>query len=85
MTIICEKFTVHTKGNTDIIDITQKVKSVVYNHNIKNATIIVALAGSTAGITTIEYEPGLIKDLPAIFDEIAPMDKNYQNTRSTNV
>ncbi len=79
MAVINEKFLINTHGFTDIIDITQKVKSVVYNHNIKNATIIVALAGSTAGITTIEYEPGLIKDLPAIFDEIAPMDKNYHH------
>ena len=79
MAVINEKFLINTRGFTDIIDITQKVKSVVYNHNVKNGTIVVAIAGSTASITTIEYEPGLLKDLPAILDEIAPQNKEYHH------
>ena len=79
MAVINEKFLINTKGFTDIIDITQKVRSVVYNHNIKNGTIVVAIAGSTASITTIEYEPGLLRDLPDILNEIAPQDKNYHH------
>ena len=79
MAVINEKFLINTRGFTDIIDITQKVKSVVYNHNVKNGTIVVAIAGSTASITTIEYEPGLLKDLPAILDEIAPQNKDYHH------
>ncbi len=79
MTVITEKFLINTHGFTDIIDITQKVKSVVYNHNIKSGNVVVALAGSTASITTIEYEPGLLKDFPKILDQIAPMDKNYHH------
>ena len=79
MVVINEKFLINTKGFTDIIDITQKVRSVVYNHNIKNGTIVVAIAGSTASITTIEYEPGLLRDLPDILNEIAPQDKNYHH------
>lgn len=79
MAVYTEKFTINTKGFTDIIDITQKVKSAVYNHNIRNGNVVVAIAGSTASITTIEYEPGLIKDLPDILDSIAPMDKIYHH------
>lgn len=79
MAVISEHFLINTHGFTDIIDITQKVKSVVYKHNIKDGCVVVALPGSTASITTIEYEPGLIKDLPAILDEIAPMDKSYHH------
>lgn len=79
MSVLNDKFLINTKGFTDIIDITQKVKSVVYNHNIKDGVVVVALAGSTAGITTIEYEPGLLKDLPDLFNEIAPMDKTYHH------
>ena len=79
MTVYTEHFLINTKGYTDIIDIPQKVKSAVYNHNIRNGNVVVAIAGSTASITTIEYEPGLIKDLPDILDEIAPMDKMYHH------
>ncbi|MBS4759833.1 MAG: secondary thiamine-phosphate synthase enzyme YjbQ [Clostridium sp.] len=79
MTVYNEHFLINTHGFTDIIDITQKVKSAVYQHNIKNGNVVVALAGSTASITTIEYEPGLLKDLPDVLDEIAPVDKNYHH------
>lgn len=79
MGVITEHFSIHTQGFTDVIDITQKVKSVVYNHNIKHGNVVVALAGSTASITTIEYEPGLIKDFPSVLNEIIPMDRNYHH------
>lgn len=79
MTVYTEHFTINTKGFTDIIDITQKVKSAVYQHNLKNGSILVALPGSTASITTIEYEPGLVKDLPDVLNEIVPMDKIYHH------
>ena len=79
MTLINEKFTVHTKGNTDIIDITNDVKNVVYRHSLKDAVVYVYVAGSTVSITNIEYEPGLIKDLPEVLDRIAPVDKAYHH------
>ncbi len=79
MTLINEKFTVHTKGNTDIVDITNDVKNVVYRHSLKDAVVYVYVAGSTVSITNIEYEPGLIKDLPEILDRIAPVDKTYHH------
>jgi secondary thiamine-phosphate synthase enzyme len=79
MTVHTEHFLINTRGFTDIIDITQKVKSAVYNHNIKNGNVVVALAGSTASITTIEYEPGLIQDLPDILNDIVPMNRDYHH------
>ena len=51
MTIICEKFTVHTKGNTDIVDVTNEVKNLVYRHSLKDAVVFVYVAGSTVSIT----------------------------------
>ncbi len=79
MTIICEKFTVHTKGNTDIIDITNDVKNLVYRHSLHNAVVYVYVAGSTVSITNIEYEPGLLKDLPEALEKIAPVNKDYHH------
>lgn len=79
MTLINEKFTVHTKGNCDIVDITNDVKNMVYRHSLQNAVVYVYVAGSTVSITNIEYEPGLVKDLPEVLDRIAPVDKEYHH------
>ena len=79
MTVINEKFVIHTKGNTDIIDITRKVQSVVYKHNLESAVVYIYAAGSTVGITNIEFEPGLLVDLPEALDRIAPVDSTYHH------
>lgn len=79
MPIINEKFVVNTKGFTDIIDITRSVQNVVYRHSLLNASVLVYVAGSTVGITNIEFEPGLLEDLPEALENIAPMDKNYHH------
>ena len=79
MTVINEKFVIHTKGNTDIIDITRKVQSAVYKHNLESAVVYVYAAGSTVGITNIEFEPGLLVDLPEALDKIAPVDSTYHH------
>ena len=79
MTIINEKFTVHTKGNTDIVDLTRYVQNAVYKHNLTDAAVYVYAAGSTVGVTNIEFEPGLLVDFPEILDRIAPVDANYHH------
>lgn len=82
MPIITERFNVTTKGFTDIIDLTESVKEAVKIHNPEDAQIMVYVAGSTASITTVEYEPGLIKDIPEAFETIAPMDKIYHHDQT---
>lgn len=79
MTVINEKFIVHTKGNTEIKDITRQVQNAVYKHNLQNAVVHVYVAGSTVSITNIEYEPGLLKDFPEALDKIAPVVKEYHH------
>ena len=79
MTVINEKFSVNTRGNTDIIDITQKVKNDVYMHSLQNAVVHVYVAGSTVSVTNIEFEPGLLVDLPEALDKIAPVDVEYHH------
>jgi secondary thiamine-phosphate synthase enzyme len=77
MKVITERITVSTRGFNDIIDITDEVEAVVKKHQVKNGNVTVFVSGSTAGVTTIEYEPGLLKDLPEAFERIAPMGKRY--------
>lgn len=79
MTVLNEKFLVHTKGNTDIIDITRQVQNAVYKHNLQNAFVHVYVAGSTVSITNIEFEPGLLVDLPEALEKIAPVNKDYHH------
>ena len=79
MPIVSERFNINTKGFTDIINITGKVQEIVRNHKHDQAQVLVYVPGSTASITTIEYEPGLLKDLPEAFEKIAPMNKTYHH------
>jgi secondary thiamine-phosphate synthase enzyme len=82
MPIITERFNQKTKGFTDIIDITEQVKEIVNKYCPEDAQIMVYVAGSTASITTVEYEPGLLKDIPEAFDVIAPIDKVYHHDQA---
>jgi secondary thiamine-phosphate synthase enzyme len=79
MGVINEKFTIHTEGNNDIIDITKHVQNCVYQHELKNALVCVSIQGSTSALTTIEYEEGLVKDLREALDRIAPTGVEYHH------
>jgi secondary thiamine-phosphate synthase enzyme len=79
MPIKTEKISLATKGFTDIQDITPQVSAALKKINLKNGIVTVFVSGSTAGVTTIEYEPGLLKDLPAAFEKLAPMNIHYHH------
>ena len=79
MTVRNSKFQINTKGYTDIIDITHKVKNEVYKYGLKDALVQVYVAGSTVSLTTIEYEPGLIKDFPQIMEKLVPSSEFYHH------
>ena len=70
---------VSTNGNCDIIDITDSISNLIAKNNFDEGNVIVFAGGSTAGITTIEYEPGLLKDYPKFFERIAPVNINYEH------
>lgn len=79
MQVITEKIAIATRGFTDIIDITARVAATVEQSQFTAGTVTVFISGSTAGVTTIEYEPGLLKDLPEALEKLAPMDKDYHH------
>jgi secondary thiamine-phosphate synthase enzyme len=68
---------VSTKGHTDIVDITKKVQDHVVPYNLKEGQITLFVPGSTAGLTTMEFEPNLVKDIKKVFEHIAPEDMEY--------
>ncbi len=73
---------VNTKGYCDIHDITPEVKKAIDVSGISSGIVCVFVNGSTAGITTCEYEPGLIKDLQKLFERIAPQQQDYYHNQA---
>ena len=71
-----------THGNTEIIDITQKVVECVEVSKLNNGLVTVFCPSSTSGVTTLEYEPGVQQDLKRVFDEIIPPDVPYQHDQA---
>ncbi|GBD87458.1 hypothetical protein BMS3Abin03_01390 [bacterium BMS3Abin03] len=77
MNIETYTISISTNGNCDIIDITDRVQDLIKSAGFIEGNVIVFAGGSTAGITTIEFEPGLLKDYPAFFSRIAPENISY--------
>ncbi len=75
-----QELSVKTQGNCDVVNITEQVGAAVTLSGISAGTITLFNVGSTAGITTTEYEPGLANyDLKAAFEKIAPENARYEH------
>ena len=72
-----EQITVNSKGHGDMHDITAEVAGVIKRSGIKTGVAQVFNVGSTATVGTIEFEPGLKRDLPEILDKLMPPDRSY--------
>ncbi|MCD6503652.1 MAG: YjbQ family protein [Thermoplasmata archaeon] len=81
MPVYTKEIMINTKGEGDIIDITDIVHEAIAESNIKNGIGLVFVPGSTGAITTIEYEPGLQKDLRRTLDRLFPRDIPYEHEK----
>jgi len=71
---------VPTNGDTDILDLTEAVRDVVAGSGVRTGQVTAMVIGSTAALTTIEYEPGLVNhDIAAALEKIAPTDGRYMH------
>ena len=70
-----------TRGDTDVIDITAEVERVVGEGPIGDGLVTAFVRGSTAGVTTMEYEPGGVADLRALLDRLIPVEGDYEHNR----
>ncbi len=68
-----------TSGPGDIIDLTDQLRTAVQRAGLNAGTVTAFVPGSTAGITTIEYEPGLLKDVPELMEKLVPSNRSYQH------
>lgn len=77
MSIITYKISTKSKGENDMIDLTEEISTKLNESKIKNGIVTIFVTGSTGALTTIEYEPGLKHDFPEMLSRIAPKDKEY--------
>jgi secondary thiamine-phosphate synthase enzyme len=77
--IVTEQISLESQGNCDIIDITPQVRQQLAKANVSDGTVTLFITGSTAGITTIEFEPGLLTDFKKMWERTVPQDIPYQH------
>ncbi|MGZ4864608.1 MAG: secondary thiamine-phosphate synthase enzyme YjbQ [Halobacteriota archaeon] len=79
MKTIIERIQLDTLGGVQIIDITSQVEELLTKSDLKDGLVTVFVPGSTATVTTIEYEPGLIADIEKALERIAPKNGHYEH------
>lgn len=77
--VICTQLELQTRGHCDIQDITAQVNQALTRSGIKDGIVTVFVPGSTGGVTTIEFEPGLQADLRQMFDRLIPTNIVYKH------
>ncbi len=81
--VFTEQLSVRTHGNTHILDITEDIQAAVKKSELSSGIAALFNVGSTAGLTTIEYEPGLVNhDMETAFEKIAPQNGTYEHEKT---
>jgi thiamine phosphate synthase YjbQ (UPF0047 family) len=78
MTVITKEIEIDTRGNNEILDLTPVVEKTLAAVALKEGSVTVFIPGSTAGVTTIEYEPGAVKDLQEAFERLIPREMDME-------
>ncbi|MEM3437524.1 MAG: secondary thiamine-phosphate synthase enzyme YjbQ [Nitrososphaerales archaeon] len=79
--ILTKYINIRTKGELDMIDITNAVSNIINEVNIRDGIVTIFVPGSTGALTTIEYEPGLLKDFQNLLERIAPKNIDYEHEK----
>src|SRR5437588_9255270 len=72
-----QQISISTKGHGDMHDLTGQVAAAVAASSVRTGSVNVFNVGSTAAVGTLEFEPGLLEDLPAILDRLIPPSRSY--------
>jgi len=79
MSVVTKELHFDTKGEVDIRDITEKVNRALRESEIEDGIVTIFVPGATGAVTTIEYEPGLLQDLPAALERLFPKGIEYEH------
>jgi secondary thiamine-phosphate synthase enzyme len=77
--VTTQRLQIPTKGQGDALDITDRIRTALAATGMRAGVVTAFVVGSTAGITTIEFEPGAVADLNRLFEALAPRDGEYQH------
>ena len=81
MNVVTKHITIRSKAEGEIIDITGSIVEAVAETDFEKGIVTVFVSGSTGALTTIEYEPGLVQDLPNVLGRIAPKNLSYEHEK----
>jgi len=82
MTVVTKDIAFQSEGNCEVIDITPRVVKSVEESGISNGIVTLFIVGSTAGMTTIEYEPNLVSDFRSMWDRVIPQNIPYEHNKT---
>jgi secondary thiamine-phosphate synthase enzyme len=77
--VATQNFQIATNGQGDVRDVTRQVADAVSRSGMRSGIVTVFVIGSTAGMTTVEFEGGAIEDLNAVFEQLAPRERGYRH------
>jgi secondary thiamine-phosphate synthase enzyme len=77
--VVTTRIEIATRGQGDTHDITGRVAAAVQQSGLEAGAVTIFVVGSTAGVTTIEFEPGAVSDFNAVMEELAPRDGEYRH------
>jgi secondary thiamine-phosphate synthase enzyme len=79
VTVVSKTINIKTNADGGMTDITKMVQDLVSDSGLKDGIVVVFCPGSTGALSTVEYEPGLMKDIPAALEKLAPKDQYYSH------
>jgi len=82
MTVITKTIEINSKGENDMVNITDQTLNAILESKLENGIVTIFVSGSTAAVTTIEYEPGLRRDFPIMLDRIIPKNIEYKHNET---
>jgi len=82
--ILNKKIVLDTAGTGDLVDITGQIRDIVRSSKLEKGSVIVFIVGSTAAITTFEYEPGMVRDVKELFERLIPSKRGYHHDETWN-
>jgi secondary thiamine-phosphate synthase enzyme len=82
MTVACKRIQISTHGQGEMLNVTSEIAREVNNSGVNSGSVTVFIPGSTAGVTTIEFEPGLVTDMNDMWERIIPSDSTYEHNKA---
>ena len=76
------KLELHTKGKNEILDITEDVRSIIQRSKITDGSVLIFVPGARGALSTVEYEPGLVQDIPQLMEKLIPEKEHYHHNET---